>query len=208
MNADQRDIGIGFWLRWVIASFLGFAVGGMIGGFIMFAFHGELWRLGFAFFGPIFGAAGGIVQWFVLRQYIARSGGWVLATAVSYTLATVAAPLIFSLPYSDPAVAGMVTFAAVAGIVGGILQWLVLRRKIPHAGWWMLASILGLVLGMGIGGPVAMTLGQAGRELEATVVFGILFGVGVGAIPGAALVWLLKHPKSGLRAEAASQGAR
>lgn len=208
MNADQKDIGAGFWLRWVLASFLGFAVGGMIGGFIMFAFHGELWILGFAFFGPIFGAAGGIVQWFVLRRYVARSGGWVLATAAGYTLATVAAALIFSLPYSDSAVAGMVAFAIVAGVAGGVLQWLVLRQKVAHAGWWLLASILGLFVGMGIGGPMAMTLGQSGRVLEPTIVFGILFGVGVGAIPGAALVWFLRHPKSRPGAEVVSQSAK
>ena len=197
MNIDQNHVGKGFWLRWVIASFMGFAVGGMIGAFIMFAFQGELWILGFALFGPIFGAAGGIVQWFVLRRYVAQSQGWILATAVGYTLATVAAALIFSFHYSDPTVVGMVAFATVAGIAGGILQWLILRQKVAHAGWWVLASALGLSVGMGMGGPIATTLGQTGRVIEPTIVFGILFGLGVGAIPGAALAWLLRQSESG-----------
>ena len=197
MNTNQNHIGAGFWLRWVLASFLGFAVGGMIGGFVMFAFQGEFWILGFAFFGPIFGAAGGIMQWFVLRRYVARSRGWILATAVGYTLATAAAVSILSLHDSDPAVVGMVAFVIVAGVAGGLLQWLVLRHKVTHAGWWLLASILGLVVGMGIGGPIARTFGQNGRVLEPTIVFGVLFGLGVGAIPGAVLVWLLRQSESG-----------
>ena len=208
MNTNQNDVGKGLWLQWVLASFLGFAVDGIVGGFAMFAFQGEFWILGLALFGPIFGVVGGIVQWFVLRRYVARSGGWVLATAVGYTLATVAAALIFSFPYSDPAVAGMVAFGTVAGVAGGILQWLVLRQQVARAGWWVLASILGLVVGMGIGGPVARSLGQAGRVIEPTIVFGFLFGVGVGGIPGAVLVWLLRQSKSGSTTTTAIPGVR
>ncbi len=196
MNTDQKNVGRGFWLRWVLASFLGFAVGGVVGGFAMFAFDDELWIAGFALFGAIFGAAGGAMQWLVLRRHVAQTGGWALATAVCYTLAGITTALIFSLPSSAVAVAGLVAFATVAGVAGGILQWLILRRKLARAGWWVLASILGLMVGMGIGGPVAMTLGQAGRVIEPTIVFGILFGVGVGAIPGAALVWLLRQSPS------------
>jgi hypothetical protein len=196
MNTNQNNVGGGFWLRWVLASFLGFAVGGVVGGFAMFAFDDELWMAGFALFGAIFGATGGAMQWLVLRRYVAYTGGWALATAVGYTLAGITTTLIFSLPSSAVAVAGLVAFATVAGVAGGILQWLILRRKLARAGWWVLASILGLMVGMGIGGPVAMTLGQAGRVIEPTIVFGILFGVGVGAIPGAALVWLLRQSPS------------
>jgi hypothetical protein len=208
MNTNQNHAERDFWFRWVLASFLGFAVGGVLGGFTMFAFRGDLWILGFALFGAMFGAAGGIMQWLVLRRYVARSGGWVLATAVGYTLAVIATAWIFDLPYSNLAVAGMVAFATVAGIAGGIFQWFVLRRHVAHAGWWMLASTLGLIVGMGLGGPVAMTVGQKGHELEATVVFGILFGVGVGAIPGAVLAWLLRQSGSALSERIATQGAR
>lgn len=203
MNSNQ--VGKGFWFRWVLASFVGFAMGGVLGGFAMFAFDGDLWIAGFALFGALFGVAGGIMQWLVLRQYVAQTGGWVLATAVGYTLAATTTALIFT--YSDIAVAGMVAFGTVAGILGGLLQWLVLRRKVAHAGWWVLANTLGLVVGMGIAGPLAISLGQAGRVIEPTIVFGTLFGVGVGAIPGTALVWLFRHPRSGQGAEAANQRA-
>jgi hypothetical protein len=197
MNTERTTVGWGFWLRWVLASFLGFAIGGVLGGFAIFTFDDELWIVGFAVFGAMFGVAGGIMQWFVLRRHLAQSGGWVLATAVGYTLAAITTALIFNLPSSNVAVAGLVAFGTVAGIVCGILQWLVLRQKVAHAGWWVPASTLSLVVGMGIGGPVAITLGQAERVIESTIVFGILFGVGVGAIPGAALVWLLRQSPSG-----------
>jgi len=35
---------------------------------------------------------------------------------------------------------------AVAGLAIGIGQWLVLRRRIAHAGWWVLAIIVGWIV--------------------------------------------------------------
>jgi hypothetical protein len=208
MDTNQNHVGRNFWLQWVSASFLGFAIGGVLGGFTMFAFSGDLWILGFALFGAMFGAAGGIMQWMVLRRYIIQIGGWVLATTVGYSLAALTTALSFSLPSSDVAVVGLVVFGTVAGIVCGIWQWFVLRQRVAHAGWWVLASILGLIVGMGIGGPVAMSLGQAGRVIEPTIVFGVLFGLGVGAIPGAVLVWLLRQSESGSSERIATRGAQ
>jgi len=208
MNTKQNNVGWGFWLRWVVASFLGFVVGGVVGGFAGYAID-EFGIAGLAVFGAMFGAIGGVMQWLVLRRHVAQTGGWVVATAVGYTLAGITTALIFRLfMNTSAALVGIVAFGAVAGVVGGIMQWLVLRRNVARAGWWVLASILGLVVGMGVGAPVAMALGQAGHVIESTVVFGILFGAGVGAIPGAALVWLLRQSESGSSAGTAAQGAR
>lgn len=51
---------------------------------------------------------------------------------------------------------GAVFVAALAAGVG-ILQWLVLRRRLSRAGWWVLASIVGLA-GGGVVGPTAVAL--------------------------------------------------
>ena len=37
-------------------------------------------------------------------------------------------------------------FTALFGAVGGFMQWLVLRRQIAAAGWWVLASTLGFAI--------------------------------------------------------------
>ncbi len=141
------------------------------------------------------------MQWLVMRRHVARAGWWVPATAAGFTLAGGVAGSIFRLPspamsVPTPAVvfASAVAFGVVAGAAGGTMQWLVLRRYVARAGWWVLASFLGLTVGLGAGVPLAQTLGQAGSYVESMALFGTIFGAGIGAIPGAALVWLLRQP--------------
>ena len=209
MNTNQNAVGWGFWLRWVLASLLGFAMGGVLGGVALDALAFGEGFAGMIVFGAIFGAAGGMMQWLVLRRNVNQTGGWVLATAIGCTLAGIATELGFRrLPFSEALIAAMIAFAAVAGVAGGILQWLVLRRRVARAGWWVLTSIVGLTVGMGIGGPIAITLAQAGSPIEASIVLGVLFGLGVGAIPGAALLWLLRQSESSTSTNAAIQDAK
>ncbi len=65
---------------------------------------------------------------------------------------------------------------AVGGIVMGVLQWLVLRRHVTRAGWWVLASIGavavvgGVVFGVGMVNPDLGWLGGAS-------IFGTVVGV-------------------------------
>jgi hypothetical protein len=67
MNTERTNIGTGFWLQWVLASMLGFAVGAPIGNAVID------W-----IFTALFGAAGGFMKWLVLRRQIAGAGRWVL----------------------------------------------------------------------------------------------------------------------------------
>jgi hypothetical protein len=94
----------------------------------------------------------------------------------------------------NDAMAG-VLMASVFGGVSGILQWLILRRKVARAGWWLLANLLGSLVGV-IAVPIAATLGEAGNWDLAVITFGLVFGAGNGAITGAALVWLLRQAPS------------
>ncbi len=70
---------------------------------------------------------------------------------------------------------------AVGGVVVRVLQWLVLRRQVGRAGWWVLASTVGWAVGGHVGG----TLGWA------------VLGAVYGAITGSVLVWLLRQRPSG-----------
>jgi hypothetical protein len=180
----------------MLASVLGFAVGVAIAGFVGSAI-GEGFA-GMGTVGVIFGALLGTMQWLVMRKYVALTGSWAPATAFGYFLAGIATEqwVFRQIPYSELGVQLIVSFGAVGGIVGGIMQWLILRQHVARSGWRVVASIVGLALGIGIGGPVALTLGQRGRGIESAIVFGVLFAVGVGAIPGAALVWLLQQDRA------------
>jgi len=83
----------------------------------------------------------------------------------------------------------------VFGLVSGILQWLILRRKVPRAGWWLLANLLGSLVGT-IAFPIAVTISETGNWGLAIMVFGMGFGAGNGAITGTALLRLLPQSPS------------
>ena len=76
-----------------------------------------------------------------------------------------------------------------AGVtVAGALQWLVLRRQVARAGWWVLASTVGWVVGGLVSGITDAAVGWA------------VLGAVYGAITGAVLVWLLRRGAAGTAA--------
>ena len=139
------------------------------------------------------GAAGGYFQWVVLRERIAGAGLWGLASALGFGSA-MGAPAAAN-PAEYPAMAG-VLILSVFGVVGGILQSLILRRKIPRAGWWLLTNLMGSLVGA-ISFPIAVAISETGNWGLALMTFGLVFGAGNGAITGAALLWLLRQSPSG-----------
>ena len=95
----------------------------------------------------------GLAQFGLLRRYLPRMGWWVLATAGGWSLGLVLILLgVFRvLPYFWGAEAIYRTWAFVwafflLGLSIGSGQWLVLRRRLPRAGWWIGANVLGWAL--------------------------------------------------------------
>ena len=76
---------------------------------------------------------------------------------------------------------GWVAGVAAGGTVLGVLQWLVLRRQVARAGWWVLASTVGWIVGGLVSGITDTAAGWA------------VLGAVYGAITGSVLVWLLRH---------------
>ena len=95
------------------------------------------------------------------------------------------------------AVAGVVS-GAVGGAAIGILQWLVLRRQVSGAGWWVLASTMGWAVGSGLGllvfRTVALAVSSDAAFIVALSVGAAVDGAAMGAITGFALVKLLRQP--------------
>lgn len=89
---------------------------------------------------------------------------WVLANAVAGAVALSATGAMIR-PGSLAAAVVVAVFGAVIGITLGTAQWLVLRRQIPQAYLWVLASIAGGAVlatsGFAIGGAVGGPLGGA-----------------------------------------------
>jgi hypothetical protein len=126
-----------------------------------------------------------------------RRGFWLrwLPTFVGFiaggALATAVAGRLDSLP---AAVAG----GAVAGAVIGGGQWLVLRRLLPGAAWWIAATALGQAVGLAVGAPL-VGYGTGPRDLALQ---GAVTGLAIGVLQalvlrrgGAnALWWALAMP--------------
>jgi len=202
MNTERTNIGWGFWLAWVLASIMGFGMGALIA---MSVSYGLLPVLApsvkefdttfFVVSGTVLGASGGFMQWLVLRERIPGSGLWVLASALGFAVAGVAAA--GQATSTQNYLLAVLIFGALGGVAGGVMQWLVLMRaQVVRAGWWVLASIFGSLVSA-IGVPAASAINAATDSYGlGAMVFGVLFGAGLGAIPGAALVWLLRQPQS------------
>ena len=103
---------------------------------------------------------------------------WVLASTVAFG---VGGRLGVALsPSRDLIVIGYLAVTA-SLILAGVLQWLMLRRLIPDAGWWVPVSVVAVA----IVGVLAFGLGLINRDV------GWVLGVAVGWIVLGALQWLV-----------------
>ena len=191
MNANQMNTGRGYWLAWFLASVMGYGMGAVLGGSFAYRFFptDTFDAANGITLGIVMGATGGYFQWVVLRERIAGAGLWGMAGALGFGSA-MGAPAAAN-PVENPAMTGFLILF-VFGVVSGILQWLIFRRKVPRAGWWPLANLLGSLLGT-IAFPIAVAISETGNWGLALMAFGLVFGTGYGAITGAALLWLLRQ---------------
>lgn len=198
----------------VVGAGLAWAITAATGSFAGLAMAGAMILVG-----TFEGTVVGIAQWLVLRRPLPdiRARAWILVTAAGAFVAWVLGMLPSTLmdlmgPASTeaggPDMAAMsdllrYTLAAgmgsVLGPILGFPQWLVLRRHVSKAGWWIPANAVGWALGMvavfaGAGSPLL-----ANASLMTIVLIGGLAGATAGALVGAVhgivLVWLLRRPR-------------
>lgn len=105
----------------------------------------------------ISGALGGTAQWLVLKQWLPSIRSWVLVTSLGSAIALAIINGLWTATLMPPAsglIGGMMpplsvlpqfVFDGIYGILLGIAQWLVLRTKVPQAGWWMLINGIGAI---------------------------------------------------------------
>jgi hypothetical protein len=85
----------------------------------------------------------GLLQFLLLRRYAPKMGWWILATGLGSLCAIAALGLLqFAFTAFMTFWGNMLIFAIIGGMIG-IGQWLFLRRRVPRAGWWLIASTLG-----------------------------------------------------------------
>ena len=213
MNTERTNIGTGFWLQWVLASMLGFAVGAAMGNAVANSippmtctqsFSDSLIdrltnfpciqpSLGLVLIVIILGLAGGFMQWLVLRRRIARTGWWVPASTLGFPIALVMAVGAMRLG----GIPSPILLGVLFGVLSGILPWLVLRRQLARAGWWVPAHLLGSLVGGAMGIVAFHVMALIGFYQFPWAAAGAMFGAGLSAITGITLVWLLRQPVPG-----------
>ena len=219
---------IDFWCRWVIANLVGELFGlGLVGviGYLVIYFFGEpesvVYVLSFAVLviglGALEGAIVGSAQAMVLRRRLPQLRTWVAATVLGAVVAWTLGMLPGTLMSLDGSVSSVtpseisdtlqvvlaILMGLVAGAILGFPQWLILKRYISHAAWWVGANALAWACGM----PLVFFVAGAGstedvRSAALTATIGLAaVGALVGGIHGAFLVRLLA-PLKGARSSA------
>jgi hypothetical protein len=192
MNANQMNTGRGYWLTWFLASVIGYGMGAILSMSISWRFFPTGDAAKGITLGIVMGATGGYFQWVVLRERIAGAGLWGSVSALGFGLAM---GTVIAADAGENYAIAVVLIGTIYGAAGGILQWLILRRNVPRAGWWLLVNLLGSLVGA-IAFPIAVLISETGNWDLATMTLGLGFGAGNGAITGATLVWLLRQSSS------------
>jgi hypothetical protein len=145
------------WFQWIVATTLGWLLGSLI--------FPDL---------PLIpaGVGVGVLQWPILYRHILRAWRWTLATAAAWIGGSILLLIVV------PGDLQLLLSGLILGPVLGLAQWLILRREVRWAVWWIAISTISWITGL-------------------TLVPGILAtGALAGAISGIALSLLLytRHP--------------
>jgi hypothetical protein len=117
------------------------------------------------------GIGAAVLQWPILYRRLPRAWRWVVATALAWIEG--ATLLLLAVPAElRPWLAGLII-----GPIVGLAQWLILRREVHWAGWWIVISTIAWITGLLLV-PGALSTGSL-----------------AGAITGLALMLLFRAPR-------------
>jgi hypothetical protein len=114
------------WFLWIMATSVGWVLG----------------RLLLPNLAPVTtGLAIGILQWFILQRRFKQAWKWILATTIGWAAA--AAINFAAVPAGMDFLEGLLV-----GVSVGTAQWLILRREVQWAGWWIVINIIAWTTGL------------------------------------------------------------
>ena len=133
-------IPIGYFISFVPLSIITLLIGDYI--YVKGVQHITEDYLGLYIIIPMIGLLTGFVQYRMLRSYLPRIGGWVLLTAAGWLTGLLLIATSYRLKWIDPTIYFDVVFFLM-GLSIGVAQWLLLRQRLPRAGWWIAANLAG-----------------------------------------------------------------
>lgn len=91
-------------------------------------------------FVPLFCLLSSFLQYILLRRYLPKMGWWIVATGLGWVSVWAILQMLFSWFGSNFSIT--LGFSLIGTLIG-FFQWLLLRRRIPQAAWWILANTFG-----------------------------------------------------------------
>ena len=199
-HTSVSPTGARLWLEWLAAT-----VAGHLFAIAVVAFYNTFAELTVAPDGRIAPLALGvgaaleagtiaIAQWFVLRRVFPSIAlqSWLLACAVGGAVAWIAGMFVGGVAQEVGVLADVVATGAVVGGIVGAAEWLVLRRRMRSAGWWVVANAVAWIPGLFVM--------MVGERMDPTmgVLASVVTGAVVGAITGGALAKLVGRWQAGI----------
>jgi len=182
---------LGLWLGWTLAT-----AGGMLLGFLPSILLVNVLSLGLAQIAvPVLaGTVIGFAQWLVLRRYVTASTQWNWSDGISWAAGYILGLLLIQMLPSTVFVVFIGYF--LFGVIVALVQWPVLRREIPHALTWIIASALAWAVGYWVSQAVlSLFTDPLIAPAVGTSVIAITSGLVAGAITGIALIWIVRKPE-------------
>ncbi len=188
-------------LRWIIACIFGWIPG-------LFVF--EVIENPFINW-PAFGFIAGFTQWLVLKKFMQQSYWWIAACSLHWLFFGIMSGKLFEfvkwLSLPQPTIETInwehsIGLFAV-GIVGGFLQWLVIKNKFQKAYMWIIACAIGYAAGITVNDMMFelilnMALKNMGESASWIIIRGIYWAVFAsvyGFVTGITLSWLIRQTK-------------
>jgi hypothetical protein len=130
--------------------------------------------------GGIAGALAGLYQWALLRKRLSGLGGWIPVTVACWAAGTAIAYGLTKAQASETLTEWLIFLlaATAGGAILGAGQWLLLRRSLNRALWWIPASALAWALAV----PLSKFM----------PLYSFPPGVIGGVVMGGVLVWMMK----------------
>jgi len=138
----------GFYGRWIIATTIGFTVGAVLSAIAppIFIHIGDVrlsMNLSVIFTALIIGASIGFLQWDVLRYELYPVHQWILATIAGWVIGSCTTLLLAEFIGAG---VGIIT----TGLLIGVAQWLVIRKRVNHSIVWILATTTSWIISIAI----------------------------------------------------------
>jgi hypothetical protein len=189
VKVERNELGL--WLGWTLAT-----AGGMLLGFLPTILVVNVLDLGLAQIAvPVLaGTVIGFAQWLVLRRFVTASTQWDWTDGISWAAGYILGLLLIQMLPSTVFVVFLGYF--LFGVIVALVQWPVLRREIPQAFTWLIASAIAWAVGYWVSQAVlSLFTDPLIDPVVGTAVIAITSGLVAGAITGLALIWIVRKPE-------------